>query len=220
MFLSGITAILKTYLDNGKPINPNILQRCDKLTPDEIQREIQLLLSSVEQVISLKKGTRVMVTYNIDVEDGICNGSQGIVTDFAGNMPIVKLANGKEVPIAMQWIQSEDYPSIAVGQIPLCLAWAMTIHKIQGATLDAADMDLGNTVFEYGQTYVALSRIKSLDGLYLSAFYAHRIKANPIVKEFYKKIPSFSPIEMISASMTPPAEASPAHDPDIKIIRL
>ena len=220
LFESAIKTNCKTYLDNGKPINPQILQRCDKLTPDEIQREIQLLLSSVEQTVRLKKGTRVMVTYNIDVEDGICNGSQGIVTDFAGNMPIVKLANGKEVPIAMQWIQSEDYPSIAVGQIPLCLAWAMTIHKIQGATLDAADMDLGNTVFEYGQTYVALSRIKSLDGLYLSAFYAHRIKANPVVKEFYKKIPSFSPIEMISSSMTPPAEASPAHDPDIKIIRL
>jgi hypothetical protein len=75
-----------------------------------------------------------------------------------------------------------------IGQIPLCLAWALTIHKIQGATLDMADMDLGKSVFEYGQSYVALSRIKSLDGLYLSEFHPHRIKANPLVKAFYERL--------------------------------
>jgi len=208
----------KTHLENDKPIHSSILKMCDALTPCDVEREVQLLLSNTERVICLKPGTRVMVTYNVDVEAGICNGSQGVVADFAGDTPIVKLENGNIVPIAMQWIQSDDYPSIAVGQIPLCLAWAMTIHKIQGATLDAADMDLGNTVFEYGQTYVALSRIKSLDGLYLSAFYAHRIKANPVVKEFYGKIPLLSPIESIlSASPTPTAQDG---DPDIKIVRL
>ena len=226
LFESDIKTNCKTYLDNGKEIQTNILQMCNALTPDEIERETQLLLSGVERTVRLKLGARVMVTYNIDVDAGICNGSQGVVTDFAGNAPIVKLANGKNFTIEMQWIQSEEYPSIAVGQIPLCLAWAMTIHKIQGATLDSADMDIGNTVFEYGQTYVALSRIKSLDGLYLSAFHPHRIKANPVVKEFYEKISSFSPIEIISASSTPPAEVIssdvliPTCDPDIKIIRL
>ena len=57
-----------------------------------------------------------------------------------------------------------------------------------------AEMDLGLTVFEYGQTYVALSRIRSLEGLYLSAFHPKKIKANPVVCEFYEKIPE-SPIE-------------------------
>jgi len=219
-FESVIKTNCKTHLDNGKAIHPGILQKCDALMPDDIEREIQLLLSSVERIICLKIGTRVMVTYNIDVDAGICNGSQGVVIDFVGDVPIVKLSSGKNITVEMQWIQSEEYPSIVVGQIPLCLAWAMTIHKIQGATLDSADMDLGNTVFEYGQTYVALSRIKSLEGLYLSAFYPHRIKANPVVKEFYKKIPSFSPIESIlSASLTPPVDV-PSHDPDVKIIRL
>lgn len=222
MFESIIKTNCKTYLDSDKPIQPQLLQLCNIMTPDDIQREIQLLLSNVEQVVCLKKGTRVMVTFNIDVEDGICNGSQGIVVDFVGNTPIVKLASGKEVPIAMQWIQSEDYPSIAVGQIPLCLAWAMTIHKIQGATLDAADMDLGNTVFEYGQTYVALSRIKSLDGLYLSAFYAHRIKANPLVKQFYATIPLLtSPIESIDhGDLEDVSVSTKVLDPDIKVVRL
>jgi len=90
------------------------------------------------------------------------------------------------------WIQSEEIPCIAVAQIPLCLAWALTIHKIQGATLDSAEMDLGNSVFEFGQTYVALSRIKSLIGLYLSAFEPAKIRANPVVKEFYDKISEYS----------------------------
>jgi hypothetical protein len=55
-----------------------------------------------------------------------------------------------------------------------------------------AEMDLGNSIFEYGQTYVALSRIQSLEGLYLSAFHAHRIKANPKVKAFYASLPDIS----------------------------
>ena len=68
----------------------------------------------------------------------------------------------------------------------------MTIHKVQGATMKLAEMDLGNSIFEYGQIYVALSRVESLEGLYLAAFHAHKIKANPIVKEFYKRIPEIT----------------------------
>ena len=175
---------------------------CNKLSAGEVQYEIEQLSgnSSIQKVVRLKKGALVMLTYNIKVEDGICNGSQGIITGFTkgesgigggdggggGNGdPIVRFSNGIELPIEYQYIQSDEYPSIAVGQIPLTLAWAMTIHKIQGATLDSADMDLGNSVFEYGQVYVALSRVKSLDGLYLSAFHYQKIRANPIVKQFY-----------------------------------
>ena len=130
------------------------------------------------------------------MDNGVCNGSQGVVIDMhPSGMPIVKFSNGCTKLITVQWWQSEDIPTIAIGQIPLCLAWAMTIHKIQGATVDMAEMDLGQGVFEYGQTYVALSRIKSLNGLYLSAFHAQRIRANPKVVEFYNKIKESRPIE-------------------------
>jgi ATP-dependent exoDNAse (exonuclease V) alpha subunit len=78
---------------------------------------------------------------------------------------------------------------LAIGQIPLRLAWAITIHKIQGATLPMADIDIGNTIFECGQSYVALSRVENLEGLYLSGFRPDKIKVHPGVKEFYKKIP-------------------------------
>jgi ATP-dependent exoDNAse (exonuclease V) alpha subunit len=92
--------------------------------------------------------------------------------------------------INVVWQQSEEIPCIGIGQIPLCMAWALTIHKIQGATLSMAEMDLGNSVFECGQTYVALSRVKNLRGVYISALNPTKIKANPVVKEFYRNLPT------------------------------
>jgi ATP-dependent DNA helicase PIF1 len=127
------------------------------------------------------------------MENGICNGSQGIVEDIIENngSPLIKVrfSNGIVRMISIHYWQADDYPMLAIGQYPLCLAWALTIHKIQGATLSMAEIDIGQSIFEYGQTYVALSRIKSLDGLYLSEFQPERIQANPKVVEFYRKFP-------------------------------
>jgi ATP-dependent DNA helicase PIF1 len=145
------------------------------------------------QVLRLKKGAAVMCTFNLDMENSICNGSQGIVIDIIDTctppLPVVRFSNGITRTIQPKYWQSEEYPKIAIGQYPLCLAWALTIHKIQGATLTMAEMDIGQSIFEYGQTYVALSRIKSLDGLYLSDFQSERIAANPKVVAFYNTIP-------------------------------
>jgi ATP-dependent DNA helicase PIF1 len=104
--------------------------------------------------------------------------------------PVVKFVNGQERMIEPHFWQSEDIPTLAVGQFPLCLAWALTIHKIQGATLDVAEMDIGQSVFEYGQSYVALSRVKTLEGLFLSSLDPNRIAAHPKVLTFYKNIRS------------------------------
>ena len=84
--------------------------------------------------------------------------------------------------------QSDKIPGIGVSQVPLILAWALTIHKSQGATLDAAEIDVGSGIFECGQTYVALSRVKNLDGLYLTSFDASKIRINRKVKEFYDNL--------------------------------
>ena len=70
----------------------------------------------------------------------------------------------------------------------MILAWALTIHKSQGATLDFAEIDIGSGIFECGQTYVALSRIVGLDGLYLKSFDYNKIKINKKVAKFYKEI--------------------------------
>jgi ATP-dependent DNA helicase PIF1 len=87
-----------------------------------------------------------------------------------------------------------------------------------------AEMDIGKSVFEYGQTYVALSRIKSLDGLYLSEFNPHRIKSNPDVIAFYESFPKRSREEMEDALKRKPKttilEEEPYLDPNVKRIRI
>ena len=86
---------------------------------------------------------------------------------------------------------SDKIPGIGVSQVPIILAWALTIHKSQGATLDTAEIDVGSGIFECGQTYVALSRVKSLDGLYLTSFDASKIRINKKVKVFYEELTTY-----------------------------
>lgn len=181
-----------TNMDSTKPLSFEDLRKCRGLSENEIKYELDLLMNSIpsSQVIRLKKGAAVMCTVNLDMDNSICNGSQGIITDIkelanGTFLPVVKFANGIEKIISLHYWQSEEYPTLAIAQYPLSLAWALTIHKIQGATLNMAEMDIGQSIFEYGQTYVALSRIRSLDGLYLSAFNSKKIGANPKVKDFY-----------------------------------
>lgn len=192
----------KLFIDSGKPFNIEQTLKCEKMTEEEIEYEINHLINNTccEKLLKLKKGAFVLCRVNIDIENKICNGTQGIVTNIInnGNNTIieVKFSNGITKLIEPYFWQSEEYPRIAIKQFPLCLAWALTIHKIQGATLSAAEIDIGNSIFEYGQTYVALSRIQSLDGLYLSEFDPMKIRANPKVKEFYKNIKPIDPEEI------------------------
>jgi len=182
------------YTESAKPIPKELIEKCSELTEKDSEYELDQLLGSIPctQVLRLKKGCAVMCTVNLDMENGICNGSQGIITNILeqglGKPPciVVTFSNGILKTIVPHIWQNEEYPSLAIVQYPLCLAWALTIHKIQGATLDMAEMDIGQSIFEFGQTYVSLSRIRSLEGLYLSEFQAQKIKAHPKVVEFYK----------------------------------
>lgn len=184
-----ISTDLKTYVDTGFPFPLEVMERCKYLNETQKKSEIEKL---TKENISLKKGANVMCTYNLDMDNGICNGSQGVVIDFLKQsdkcIPVVKFYNGIVMNVGVKMTQSDDFPCIAVGQIPLCLSWAMTIHKIQGSTINSAEIDVGNSIFEYGQIYVALSRIKSLDGLYLLNFNPNKIKANPKVIDFYQNV--------------------------------
>lgn len=186
----------KTFIESNTPLSIANLERGRELTVAEIEYETTQLMntSSFHETLCLKVGAVVMCTVNLDMDSGICNGSQGIITSFVetgkGEFPVVKFANGVEKTLLPHYIQSEEYPTIAVGQIPLTLSWAMTIHKIQGATLPMASIDVGGQIFECGQTYVALSRVESLDGLYLTAFQAHKIRTNERVIEFYRGLPA------------------------------
>ena len=144
-----------------------------------------------DNTITLKEGTQVMCIANLDQEttgSQIVNGSQGIVVGFKDELPIVRFRNGIEKIIGRHAWKPEGVETVSVTQLPLIYAWAITIHKAQGVTLEIAEIDVGSHIFECGQTYVALSRVKSLSGLYLSSFNYSRIKVNSKVKAFYEQL--------------------------------
>jgi ATP-dependent DNA helicase PIF1 len=161
-------------------------------TKDQIQTELMFLQSNLrcEEIVKLKVGAQVMCIVNIQLDNGdiLCNGAQGIVTDVLQGMPIVKYKNGYQMTMSPHIWPSELIPGIGVSQVPLILAWALTIHKSQGSTLDIAEIDAGSGIFECGQTYVALSRVKSLEGLYLSSFDASKVRISKKVQEFYLQL--------------------------------
>ena len=198
----------KTHCESGKAISTEHLLKCARMTQQEKEYEIENLLNNTPcaRILRLKKGSSVLCTVNLDMDNEICNGSQGLILDIfdkdTTTIVVVKFSNGHIKHIAPHLWQSEEYPTIAVKQYPLCLAWALTIHKIQGATLALAEVDIGESVFEYGQTYVALSRVQTLDGLYLSAFSPERIRANPRVIAFYDTIRQVDISSLIELSKT------------------
>lgn len=193
--------IMQTTNYEGDPNNqqPTILKsiKPNKIPKAKQEMEFRFLMenSPIEKILTLKVGANVMCTVNLDVENGICNGALGKICGFHDSTgksapnPIVLFENGEKRTFVVKYWQSEEYPNLAIGQIPLKLAWAMTIHKSQGATLPMGEIDIGSTIFECGQTYVALSRIQSLDGLYLCAFNPNKIRINKKVQDFYNKIP-------------------------------
>ena len=157
--------------------------------PDIIANNLRSSIMA-DDTITLKVGTQVMCIANLDQEtegSQIVNGSQGIITGFQNDLPIVRFRNGIEKVIGRHAWKPEGIETISLTQLPLIYAWAITIHKAQGITLEIAEIDVGSHIFECGQTYVALSRVKSLSGLYLSSFNHSRIKVNSKVKTFYKQ---------------------------------
>jgi ATP-dependent DNA helicase PIF1 len=159
-------------------------------TKQQLEYEEKYILSNslFEEELILKIGCQVMCIKNIDLEKGICNGTTGIVVDFdIHNNPSVKLKNGLIYTFKRELWESENIQGLTISQIPLILAWAVTIHKSQGATLDCAEVDIGNNIFSAGQTYVALSRIKSLEGLYIKSYNPSKIKVNKKAKLFYER---------------------------------
>jgi ATP-dependent DNA helicase PIF1 len=156
-----------------------------------IKQDYDFLANSIiaEKTLKLKVGTHVMCIANITLcgELIIANGSQGIVVGFNDkSMPCVKFNNiANPITVANFVWKSEHNKRVGVSQIPLIYSWAITIHKAQGLTLENAIIDIGSNIFAYGQTYVALSRVKSLNGLYLTHFDYTKIACNPLVKAFY-----------------------------------
>lgn len=139
--------------------------------------------------LELKVGAVVMFLKN-NFEAGYINGTMGIVEDFIDNHPVVVLNKGKKIIVnKTSWSFEERDPKTGemvvratLFQFPIKLAWAVTIFKSQGQSLDMAKIDL-RKAFDYGMGYVALSRVTTLDGLNLLGYNNIALKVDPDIRE-------------------------------------
>jgi ATP-dependent DNA helicase PIF1 len=138
--------------------------------------------------LTLKVGAEVMFVAN-NFGEGFVNGSRGMVIQFENKVPRVRLMNGRVIDVVPHtWSLTEDGRIKAeIHQLPLRLAWAITIHKSQGMSLDAAEIDLSRA-FTPGMGYVALSRVRSLDGLYLQGINATALQMHPQIFELDREL--------------------------------
>jgi len=150
----------------GRPLVENLIRNC--LSPE---------------VLELKEEAMVMCTKN-NFEKGYVNGTLGRVIGFdqKEGWPLVRLTDGRTLKMeSVSWEVVEDgRVRASIDQVPLRLAWAITVHKSQGMSLDAAEIDLSRA-FVYGQGYVALSRVRSLKGLKLSGMNPNALAVDPRV---------------------------------------
>lgn len=140
------------------------------------------------EMLRLKKNAVVMFVKN-NFESGYSNGTLGTVEDFDDDTPIVRTFDGRAIAVSsVEWEIKEDEKTLAlVSQLPLRLAWAITIHKSQGMSMDSAEIDLSRS-FVPGQGYVALSRLRSLSGLYLRGMNDMALAVHPDVAVLDKKL--------------------------------
>ncbi|XP_044225290.1 ATP-dependent DNA helicase PIF1 isoform X1 [Thunnus albacares] len=148
--------------------------------------------SPVGRLLQLKVGAQVMLTKNLDVARGLVNGARGVVVAFESGkhgLPHVRFLCGvTEVLKPERWVfKSGGGIHLSRQQLPLKLAWAISIHKSQGMTLDCVEISLAR-VFESGQAYVALSRARTLEGLRVMDFDPSVVRADPDVLLFYRKL--------------------------------
>ncbi|KAK6737350.1 hypothetical protein RB195_019821 [Necator americanus] len=187
---------LCTHTADAMAVNNRCLEELEGPSRIFEAEDSQFIPESIQCMISkklvLKVSTQVMLTKNIDLMRGLSNGSRGVVTRFSkAGFPIVKFSAAEEevemhpIRFAVR-IPGQDEPACR-RQLPLQLAWAISIHKSQGLTLDAVEVSL-ERVFSEGQSYVALSRARSLSSLRVIAFDPSVIRANKNVVSYYESI--------------------------------
>ena len=149
-----------------------------------------------EKEIVLKLGARVMLLVNMDFNRGLINGACGSIQSFNENNIVVKFDNGITAPIPrhkFEYYYNERVVAERM-QYPLKLAYGITIHKSQGMTLDKLVVDCSR-IFERGQAYVAMSRVKTLDGLFIKNFEPEKVLVDSRVAKFYENLEETESVE-------------------------
>ncbi|OMH85967.1 ATP-dependent DNA helicase pfh1 [Zancudomyces culisetae] len=160
------------------------------ITNEEVLNKMDNACRAARKV-ELKVNAQVMLINNMSNRN-LVNGSRGVVVGFddvnGEGYPICRFINGVEFTVTPEEYEIElsNQRYVRV-QLPLVLAWALSIHKSQGQTIDRVKVDLGN-VFEKGQAYVALSRATSLDGLQILNFHPSKVFSHSKVLEFYARL--------------------------------
>lgn len=136
------------------------------------------------EVLELKVGAQVLCVAN-SPSLGFVNGSRAEVVGFEDGKPVIRLATSRTITLERHtWkIEDNDRVLAEVSQYPLRLAWAITVHKSQGMSLDSAEIDLSRA-FTPGMGYVALSRLRRLDGLFLRGVNRTALQISPDIAEF------------------------------------
>lgn len=169
-------------------------KEADKINNEELNKLKERCSATFKYVNSMNKsdklelceGCKIMVNWNVDISSGIINGTTGNVISLDKECVTIKITNTNRIcKIKHMNIKDENTGTLLATIMPLQLAWAITIHKSQGATLDYLLTDLGLSIFAFGQAYVALSRVKNLNNLALIDIRRDSFKIHPSVKEFY-----------------------------------
>ncbi|NXS58987.1 PIF1 helicase, partial [Brachypteracias leptosomus] len=190
---------LCTHKDDVEVTNERCLQRLsgevhmfEALDSDPMLVKLIDAQCPVGGRVELKVGAQVMLAKNLDVSQGLVNGARGVVVGFESErkgLPKVRFLCGVTQVIKMEkWVfKGASGVHLSRQQLPLKLAWAISIHKSQGMSLDCVEISLSR-VFESGQAYVALSRARSLAGLRVLDFDPKVVRADPSVLQFYRQL--------------------------------
>ena len=211
---------------SSKPVVFNATDFGDSKLVETLKKNVR-----TSDELTLKVGAKVMFIKNNN-ELAVSNGTMGEIVAFESlksngkvddndkkdeaeqKLPVVKLNDGRRVRAEPEeWMIEDENGEVlaSYSQVPLCLAWAITIHKSQGMTLDAAEIDLSKT-FELGQGYVALSRLKSLEGLQLLGMNDMSLQLDPLARGADRRFKVLSSEAEEAYSMLDEASLKKTHD--------
>lgn len=177
------TALIKSGADK---LEYNIEYICSSKNKEKTKKWVKNL--DINETIEFCVGAQVVVTANLNQDKGIVNGTRGVIIELQPKKIIIKRINGKLIEIDYFKSVNAENSELAVGYMPLKLAYALTIHRSQGMSLDAIEIDIGNKIFAAGQAYTAISRAKNLKSIKIINVVKESFITKKSVIKFYKKL--------------------------------